>query len=873
MSRTLHLLTALLITTLPCIAADSAPVIVPDITIAKSDPAYGCAKNVPVYVQQWHIWWGLPFPDPLHQPSHLSSTMTASREPWRLDWDRNGYPLVGIYDSRNVEVIRWQARCMKAPGITAAAVMLHTATADGLSYIQEPGGTITALLDAVAAEGFSVFFMDDVAFMNGKARDPEVMAKRVARFLTEYGNHPAFHHIDGKPVFYYQTFGYEVGEAQTTKMMTDVEKAVGPVHWMIFGDVHRALKIPQVASIVCGASLYLQDPKTRIWGWNHAGQDPKTINPIAHAAGKRVTDLSHVKYENTCQPDRTPGVGAYGLRTGRMQQVVQNSLAAKADFIMLSSWNDYEEGTFLEPAWDFDGFTGDPYTYCRALAALRGIDFVVPKPPAKSAVLPTIWEKLGYGDGAGPLIERVRRTHQRGGSIEVTVRDTMSRVADLEVCWDGDRFWSAPQAGATVARGNLNVPAGSLGPVAALRSPIHPRLTIGSGCEVRDAHISFVAAAGTPTVGTLPAVGVVYALDQANPLAGAQATMRLVKPFADNSSDVDLPLSPNNTPEDVGAEAWEGWNCRVAIPMAAIDDRAPLIISAQGRMIAQVSLLGPPRAERITTAPRTVDDALGLRTTFWVPIDNVILEQPGLHVLWLRARDAAGNWGSPRLFAAPNYEYLDESPKPTGDAAVDAAWKAQTGALLATRFDTNETAWKQIYPERGGVSSIGQKRIVEDSTKVISNAIIKTAITPPAGSAWRLEWSMLHTEAPRSSTLWITDAAGAKGYGVQWFNAGEQQFDGQGEVLIVKLDQTNEVGWNDGGTRLTTGVASGHRAMRKPLARFRLDRHADGRMVLSVDGEVRGEATDASCKAFGSIYLRGNAALLVDDLILTPLPE
>ena len=124
---------------------------------------------------------------------------------------------------------------------------------------------------------------------------------------------------------------------------------------------------------------------------------------------------------------------------------------------MLSSWNDWEEGTTMEPGWDFDGFSGDPYRYCRVVAHLKGREFIPPPLPPKESVHPTIWEKLGYGDGAGPLVDSVERTHSRGGSLIVTVRDTVSEITGLEAVWEGDLFWKAPQSSEAAATGNLQL--------------------------------------------------------------------------------------------------------------------------------------------------------------------------------------------------------------------------------------------------------------------------------------------------------------------------------------------------------------------------------------------------------------------------------
>ena len=143
--------------------------------------------------------------------------------------------------------------------------------------------------------------------------------------------------------------------------------------------------------------------------------------------GKKIADMQYPKFDGTGQPWRQTGVAQYGMDGRMLETTLLDSLKAKPDFIMLSSWNDWEEGANFEPGWDFDGFAGDPYTYCKVIAHLKGVEFVPPPPPPKEAVHPAVWEKLGYGDGAGPLIERIDRSHVRGGALTVTVRDSAGK--------------------------------------------------------------------------------------------------------------------------------------------------------------------------------------------------------------------------------------------------------------------------------------------------------------------------------------------------------------------------------------------------------------------------------------------------------------
>ena len=862
-----------------------------DQVVGPGHPAWGCIGDMPVYIQEWHVWWGFPYPDPERPFRHMTSTMTSYLEPWRLEWDRNGYPLIGLYDATNIEVARWQMRCMKACGITSAAVMLHpTASASGgLAFEQEGeiwGNFIPRLLDAAAAEEFPIFFMDEVAFMQGKPREPAVMTKRVIRFLKQYGAHPGFYKIDGEPVYYYQTFGYWLGADVTERMMADVERAIGPVHWIIFGGVGELVNVPQVSAIVCGASAHFQDRTTRAWKPDTWGVNTHGIVAKAHEHRKIATNLNHLKYENTSQPWRPPGVPMYGYRGERMIRILRDAVDAKSDFLMLSSWNDWEEGTNLEPGWDIDGFAGDPYLYCRILAGMRGREFVPPAPPPKEAVHPTIWEKLGHGDGAGPIIDRVRRTHQRGGGFEVVVRDSASAVTRLEVAWNGDLHWTAPQSGSDAPEANVELASGAFGEAETVFSTINPRFTIGKACTIMSEELRFVPREGAPELGTRPAVGAVYALDELAPFAGLSASFSLAhgKPRDDGrpGARIGLRLYPHNKPEDIGAHVWEGWHARVARSPAPVrvGRNDPLVVRVGGgspspRRVAHVSLLGEPRTERMHEGAPLPMGGSDRIVRFYVPIPVERLDRPGLQCVWFRAQDAAGNWGSPRLVPVPNYEFPVDKPKARQKSDVDRDWRERTGAAFACRFETNETKWTKVFPAGGGGggATATERRVVTNRHFRLSNYVVRSDFAHPVTGSFRMRARMLHTNSPRAGLIWLTDATGSAGYGMCWTNHASDRDGGEGVVFIVSFRKEGELDFHEKTQkRLTTPIRSGHRATSHPLADVELDYDAAKRtLTLRVDGVEKGVAKDIAPLTLGRLYLRGNDTILFDDIEVAPV--
>lgn len=829
---------------------------------------FGIAKDFPVYLQEWHIWWGFPYPDRQRPISHLSSTFTAQGEPWRLDWNRNGYPYPGIYDAANIEVARWQMRCIKATGVTSVAIMIHPEMNKGLDFIQEKNDLIGKLLDLAAEEKYPVFFMDEVAFRKGSvAQDPEVMAKRVIHFLQRYGKHPGFYKIDGRPVYYFQTFGFGITPEQMTRMFATVEKTCGPVHWMIFGDIKRFGKVPQLRTVICGSSGHRRDSSTREWQLRN--QDPQGIFEAGRQAGKKIGDIHYPKFDGTSQPWRQSGVASYGEGGRRLETTVKDSLRFHPDLLMFSSWNDWEEGANFEPGWDFDGFAGDPFLFCRVLAHLRGREFVPPPPPPKTAVHPTIWEKLGYGDGAGPLIEKIERSHNRGGALTVTVRDTVSPVTDLEVIWEGDLYWKAPQPGGKEAGGKLKLTAGKLGTNRANINPLG--FSGGNGSEAGKGTLEFNA---PDLIGFNDgfAVGAVYAFDPENPLDQIGLTLpnkfpiELAEPKGGISTTTTLQLGPYPRDNRFPSEIWNGWRSECAVAPRLVDfAKAPLKLQVNSQLLGQLSLLGSPRPERFFSGSKEKIDDKGLQQRFYLELPESVLGKPGLHVLWLRARDAAGNWGSPRLYAVPNYEAYNRRLNAVTEPPL------QVKNAVFTDNGTNPGQWRAV--EQKPLKTTIERTSQFASRLELDNGLAVTTLKTPLNDAFVLRFKARHTNWQRSVIVWLTDAAGKQGYGVIWNSAATGQFNNEGVTGIRRLRQEEPLRWSDSGTKLGNESGSGHFALGPELAEFELRRDTAGRLELKVDGRKVATAADPGPIRFERLYLRGNRSQILDDISVAANPD
>lgn len=827
-----------------------------------SKKSYGALKDIPVFIQEWHFWWGFPYPDRQQTFSHMDSTLTSEKEPWRLFWNRNGYPFPGPYDSANPDIMRWQIRCMKAAGFETVAAMLHPEWSVGIDYIQEENSNLVrTALDIAAEEKFPIFFMDEVAFRNGSpAQKPEVMVQRFVRFLKLYGKHPGFYRIDGMPVIYFQTFGMDITPEELEKVFDRVEEQAGPVHWMIFGDVARFGHLAKLRSIVCGASLHRKNVTTRKWQLDY--QDPAPIFAAARKFGKKIADMQYVKFDGTSQPLRQPGVLAYGLGGRRLEKTMLQSFRFNPDFLMVSSWNDWEEGTTMEPGWDFDGFTNDPYLYCRVIAHLKGRDFTPPPPPPKTSVHPTIHEKLGYGDGAGPLIEAVDRGHTRGGTLTVTVRDTVSEVTGLEVVWEGDLYWKAPQTENARATGNLTIASGRPGKSRQLRNVFN--FTPGRAVDVGNTALTFHA----PELKTLEDnfhLGVATAFRPEQPFGKLLVTLpnktavKRLEPKGATEENYILNFTAHARSDQFPKELWDGWRTVVGANPRPVDfNKGALILKAPGQYLGQISILGEPKEEQILHDGVPVPGSDGRHKRFHIVVPDEILDQPGASFVWLRALDAAGNWGSPVLYAFPNYEVFvrntpDEELKPL----------KIPGALLASNPASSE-GWK------------GDLKVDQDTSFgtifLIGNGMAEKNLSRPLTGSFELSFEALHLEYQRLLLIGLLDNDSRNGLITAWDSAAADALDGNGLAGIRLMREEAPVTWGKTGVILDQNNAGRPAVGTKKMAKFVLSYdEATHRAVLTVDGRKVAETTlKEPLGTLSKIYVRGNDTQLLNNFVVLP---
>lgn len=436
-------------------------------------------EKTPLYIWEWHIWHQTPFgPGGRHGYYHGGDNALSDTESAGPDWMRNrhpvGYPLTGPYSSENPEVIRWQLRCMKATGVDGVFVHLYPEWNRGDFFVWEP--TFARILDIAAEEGVKIGIHDEVQFRRGTpAQQPEVMTRRLTNLLRKYASHPGILRIDGKPAVTFAYWNYFEGRMPPDKLapvLRAVEEAVGEkVFWAVgraAGARTSILDVPEVSGIIpiSNSNTQIIDvlPGADSVQKSNFGRklipgyvDQKPFPPVIAPA-----QIADFKAARAAYPDKWfclwgyPGfensTGHGGRRdvvTGwlprrkglTLVELLRTFAELTPSAIVLTSWNDWEENTALEPGIDYDGYAGDPYLYCRILAAAKGRTFIPPPLPPKEALDPWMWQPLFGIDKRAPEVLRTRYSPLEP-AVVATVVDSASAVRDARLLPHGDAWLS-----------------------------------------------------------------------------------------------------------------------------------------------------------------------------------------------------------------------------------------------------------------------------------------------------------------------------------------------------------------------------------------------------------------------------------------------
>ena len=298
-------------------------------------------------------------------------------------------PLSGRYESDDAEVVRWHIRLAKAAGLSGFFVSWW-GTGAGQPV---PGLTARSfekvVLPIAEEEDFKVALMDETAQFH---RDFDGVKRSLAEHLAKYKDSPAYLRIDGKPACYlYQVCFDPRLTPQTFRELTEhVDARVGPVYWIVdkIANPDNHFQLPPA---------WLADPKPaaayafystfsifRTWDYESLITRYKPVVASAHQAGLKMMVPVHPGHDNSRTGN--PQVFVMPRDNGdTLRGYLRAATDSQADYILLTSFNEWPETTVVEPAAEWD----EPYRYLKIVAEFNGTEFKAPPLPRTADTQPT----------------------------------------------------------------------------------------------------------------------------------------------------------------------------------------------------------------------------------------------------------------------------------------------------------------------------------------------------------------------------------------------------------------------------------------------------------------------------------------------------
>jgi len=291
-------------------------------------------------------------------------------------------PLAGLYDSADPAVAQWHVRLAKAAGIDAFLVSWWDKVKERDQAFEK------GVFAAAEKLGFRIALLDERAQFHAKREDYEAM---LSRTLRKYKDSPAYLRLGGRPVVYLYQVASQPGLSLTdfAAVKRHVEAEAGPVYWIVdklahdsraqrSGDEDRVKCIPAewlAAPGIDSFAFYSTFSHFRAHRYEELAGKYRYVVKLAHDAGKKMFLPVHPGYDNTHL--QTSGYVMPRRNGQTFRDYLRAAANAGADYILVTSWNEWPETTTVEPSSTWP----DPYLYLKILAEWKGVSFIAPPLP------------------------------------------------------------------------------------------------------------------------------------------------------------------------------------------------------------------------------------------------------------------------------------------------------------------------------------------------------------------------------------------------------------------------------------------------------------------------------------------------------------
>ncbi len=257
------------------------------------------------------------------------------------------YPTIGAYDSHSQDTIDYHIQLAKDHGVDA---FICTWWGQGrfddrafekvLGRAKEMDFEVSIYWETAPGEGRTqiVNAVDDLVYV-----------------LDKYGSHPAFLKLDGKPViFVYGRVMGQVAMSEWPAIITLAQERSGK-GFLLIADGYQ----DGYARLFDGIHTY------NICGWVQ-GKKVDELRKLSRQSFTRAVEMARKRARLSCitiipgyddTKIRTPGIDAQRLDGETYRVLWEEAIAADPDWVLITSWNEWHEGSEIEPSWE----DGDKY--------------------------------------------------------------------------------------------------------------------------------------------------------------------------------------------------------------------------------------------------------------------------------------------------------------------------------------------------------------------------------------------------------------------------------------------------------------------------------------------------------------------------------
>lgn len=289
----------------------------------------------------YYTWYGRP--ERHGRWVHWSGVRPEARE----IASSTNYPALGAYDSHDPKVIDSHIDMAKGCGIDG-----FICTWWGQGSFDDRA--LARVLERAKEKDFSITIYWETVPGSGK-RKIDRAVDDLLYVLQQYGSHPAFLKLAGKPVvFVYGRVMQQVRLEEWPGIITRVEQRY-PRGFLLIADGYSE----GYARLFDGIHTY------NICGWVR-GKTAAELRNLSRASFQDAVQMAKRNGKISCitvipgyddRKIRSPGLNAERLDGVTYRVLWEEAVAADPDWVLITSWNEWHEGSEIEPSFEH----GDRY--------------------------------------------------------------------------------------------------------------------------------------------------------------------------------------------------------------------------------------------------------------------------------------------------------------------------------------------------------------------------------------------------------------------------------------------------------------------------------------------------------------------------------